>query len=73
MNTADIPPLAGEAAFGPARPKPHALKACASTIPPFSGSLNGTFVRFLDANRVLGPSMVLMRLPRVSVHHDNNC
>ena len=32
----------GEAGFEPARPKPHAPKACASTIPPLPRSLNGT-------------------------------
>ena len=32
-----------EAGFEPARPKPHAPKACASTIPPLPHYLNGTF------------------------------
>ena len=34
--------LVGEAGFEPARPKPHAPKACASTIPPLPRKLNGT-------------------------------
>ncbi len=40
-------PLVGEAGFEPARPKPHAPKACASTIPPLPRSLNSTFGRLL--------------------------
>ena len=34
--------VVGEAGFEPARPKPHAPKACASTIPPLPRNLNGT-------------------------------
>lgn len=37
--------LVGEAGFEPARPKPHAPKACASTIPPLplnAPRFNGT-------------------------------
>ena len=32
----------GEAGFEPARPQPHAPKACASTIPPLPRNFNGT-------------------------------
>ena len=46
-------PLVGEAGFEPARPKPHAPKACASTIPPLPRLLNGTFRRLLDGSHAL--------------------
>ena len=36
-----------EAGFEPARPKPHAPKPCASTIPPLPRSLNGIPARLL--------------------------